>query len=155
MKSIMNEFLTPHQIARLHRITTTAVKVERARQSARSIEPIMDDKEGIITTFARRFLAAGIVRNIGDRVGFSGTVQGPGAGVRLSDEMYQLGLDPARKLIIDAVTSQDDKLLRAILHPEGLSVKFVYTQSNAWIMATAAQYGINLTESQSNSDKTR
>ncbi len=49
-------------------------------------------------------------------------------------------------LIVDAVMAQDDKLLRVLLRPEGVSPKFVPTQLHAWAMATATNHGIKLTE---------
>jgi hypothetical protein len=144
MQKIMTEFLSKPQIQRLNRIMNTAIRRERAEGATKSLEPIMDDKEGMITSFARKFLAASFTRNIGDKLGFKGTVQGPGAGVKLSEEMYSRGLDPARQLIVDAVTATDDKLLRALLVPE-MSEKLRYTQLQAWLTVTAAKYGIDLT----------
>ncbi len=150
MSVLLDKFLTHDQRRRLLRISNTAARMERASHSQRTIEPVMDDKEGAIANMVRRFLAAGTARAVGDRLGFGGTVQGPQAFVDWSTRMYRSGLDPAHQLIVDAVTAPDDKLLRAVLYPDGANPKFVAQQAHGWLVATAARFGISIP--QQNSD---
>jgi len=149
MVSLMDEFLSTAQLRNLRRVANTALKAERSASAEASVEGIMGDREGRFVSLARKVIAAGTGRNFARQTGMGGTVQIPGQFVQLSDDLHKRGLDPARQLIIDAVMSPDDKLLKSLLmeHPKTvIEAKMVYTQLNAWRIAVAAEYGISLAE---------
>lgn len=146
----LGEILTPDQIARLKTVRNSALRVQTA-QRADASEGVLNDFEGMVSEAIRRVLAAGLGRNVGRQAGMGGTVQIPGQFVKFSDRLRDAGLDPARKLVIDAVMSEDDKLLKSLLLlPEGKPLSRMATdQINAWVYATAYQYGLPLDSDES------
>lgn len=147
VKQVVETILTPTQQDRLRRITNTATRTDIARRAESSPEGVLGDREALMMQFMRRFGAAAGGRAAGRAVGSGGTVQIPGQAVQLSEELVRRGLDPARKLVIDAVMAPDDALLRTLLMETPLSARrqdIAHKQINAWAAAVAAEYGMQL-----------
>jgi hypothetical protein len=143
----LGEILTKDQMARLRTIQNTALRRETAQRAAPA-DSVLNDVEGIVSELVRSVLAAGAGRNLARNFGMGGTVQIPGKFVTMSNRLRNAGFDPARKLIIDAVMSEDDKLLRSILVLPKDESGFLASQKqlNAWLYATAKEYGVSLAE---------
>lgn len=142
-----SELLTPEQLGRLNRIRNTAIRLDRARQAAPAGE-VISDRPGIVMDTLMRI---GLVRlgrlisSVGPTAGSGGDIQTPSLLVRFGERLQKMGLDPARRLIADAVTSEDNQLMRALLtdvtgSPE--RARFVRQQLNAWAVASARELGI-------------
>lgn len=145
MRKIMGQFLDKGQIKRLKRIANTASNAQGGRLAAKNVEGIMTDTEGMVVQAGRNIAAAAAGRWFGDLIGSRGTVQIPAIAVKLGNRLHAAGQDPARTLLVDAIMSQDDKLLRAIMVPT-VSEQFFKAQMRSWVLASAAEHGINLAE---------
>lgn len=156
VKQVMDVLFTPTQMKRWEQIKNTALRIDRARKANEAAEGIIGDREGIVVEAARRIAAAATFRHIGAAIGSPNTVQIPSIGVKLSERMRQLGIDPARKLIIDAVTAPDDTLLRALLTAPTAQksvLKQAQNRINAWVWTNYIQYGKEMTEEQMAEDR--
>ena len=144
----LKEVLTPAQLKRLNTIRNTALRAEISKKAVPAQEGVMQDLEGMVSETARRVFAAAAGRRVGQAVGSGGTVQIPGIFVQTSNRLRDAGFDPARKLIIDAVMAEDDKLLKSILTvPQGqASVRKAQNQLNAWALGVANEYGFSFIE---------
>lgn len=149
VSKVIREALTIQQQAHLKRAMNTALRLDQARKARPSKEGVISDATGTILEIVRHIAAAGVGRNVARQMNMGGTVQIPGKFVQLSNKLVEIGLDPAKALLIDAVTSSDDSLLRALLmEPVRPSQKlWARRQLNAWVFATAERYGIDLSGS--------
>lgn len=144
--AILEEVLTPAQIERLNKVQATLIRLDRARSAIPSTEGVMGDKEGLLATLVRRVGAAALGRKVGRDIGAGGTVQIPGQFSRVSDELANRGIDPARKILIDAMTDPSGKLLRALIQEAPRTrgrQQYAQRQLNAWAAATAIEYGMD------------
>lgn len=142
-KEAFGELLSPEQFQRLNVIKNTALKIERSQKASPARGGVINDVEGAVSELLRKVMAAGAGRHFGQAVGSGGTVQIPGQFVSFSNKLRDAGIDPARKLIMDAVLAEDDKLLKSILLlPEEKLTKQAMERVNAWIYATGRELGI-------------
>jgi len=146
---VARQILTAEQRARLQTVLNTAQRMDAARTAAPSLEGVIGDTEGLVLETGRRILAAGLFRNIAKKLHMGGIIQIPAMGVSFSNTLQSRGLDPARMILLDAIMSTDDKLLKSLLENPALGSKKAAENAqrlNAWMFATAAEYGISLTE---------
>ena len=143
--AVVKEFLTPDQVSRLNRIKNTALRYQRTIGG--SLEGVMGDSEGMIVNVVRRVSAAAVGHRVAQVTG-GGPIQTTSLVIGFSDKLRKLGVDPARKLMVDAVTAPDDTLYKALLAqaPSQEAAKAHARRLHAWMLAVAADYGISLTE---------
>lgn len=149
VKQVIDEVMTPEQRDRLRKISNTATALDISRRSEASPEGIIGDREALLVGMLRRFGAAATGRAAGRAAGAGGTVQIPGQFVQLSEQLVNRGLDPARKLIMDAVMSPDDALMRTLLMETPLTARrqeLANQTLQAWSAAVAADLGMELQE---------
>jgi len=143
--AVVKEFLTADQLTRLARIKNTALRYQRTIRG--SLEGVMGDSEGMIVNVVRRVSAAAVGHRVAQITG-GGPIQTTSLVIGFSDKLRKLGVDPARKLMVDAVTSADDTLYKALLAqaPSQEVAKIHARRLHAWMLAVAAEYGISLAE---------
>ena len=143
VQTLIKTILSPAQRRRLKTITNTAYYDSRAAIGSKD-EGILDDVEGYVLETARKVLAASLGRNAAREMGVGGTLQAPSESVKFSTRLRDMGIDPGRKLVVDAITSQNDDLMRELLLTSNINWKTGDKPAiQAWIYATAAEYGIH------------
>lgn len=137
-KQALRAIYSPDEIRRLEIIRNTARRLDVQRAARPSSEGILGDQPGQMATVLARMLGAAwgsrIARNTG-----TGGIQMQAIMSDRMKKMLDAGLDPARKLIEDAV--QDDALFKNLLmakvRPDGKISKHAERRLNAWILANS------------------
>lgn len=149
VNQVIEEVMTPEQRDRLRKISNTATALDLSRRTEASPEGVIGDKEALLLRFIRRFGAAAAGRQAAAAIGTRATVQMPNETVQLSEKLMQMGMDPARKLIMDAVMAPDDALMRTLLMETPLTARrqdLANQTLQAWAAAVAADLGMQLQE---------
>jgi len=140
---VLKEVFSEQEIIRIKRIMNTAVRSEAGQKADPAQAGVLNDIEGLATELIRKTLAAGVGRNVARELGMGGTVQIPANFTEASNRLRSVGIDPARRLLIDAVTSQDDTLLKALLVLPGKNDLKAANRINAWAIGVLHEYGIH------------
>lgn len=143
VKVMAEKILTPKQMKRLELAQKTAMAIDHSLSAKPSKEGIMADGANELVTLFARIGGAQIGRQAAVMTG-GGTVQTPGIFAEKAKQLVGRYLkDPAERLIIDAITSQDDDLMEALIRgldsPE--NIKFVSKRLNAWAISTLHELG--------------
>lgn len=138
-----SRLLTDVQRERLQQTLNTALKLDKILAAKPSKEGIIHDVPNAFLSIAGRISGAQSGRWIAKVLG-GGTVQTPGIISGQVQKMLEHGVkDPARRLIIDAITSADDDLMLALLRklesPE--SAEFMKQRLNAWVASVIFELG--------------
>lgn len=146
VKQMAEEILTKPQLERLRLITNTAVKLDNILAAKGAKEGVIADAPGVLIAILGRMTGAQAGRVIAGKLG-GGTVQTPGILAGAVQKLLASRVkDPASRLIIDAITSDSDDLMKALLRkvesPD--DVKFVSQRIHAWISAVLYETGGNL-----------
>ncbi|HDZ73691.1 MAG TPA: hypothetical protein ENH55_13180 [Aurantimonas coralicida] len=133
--------LTAEQQERLGQTLETALRFDMIRRARPAREGIIGDIPNIMIESMARI---GILRAISRIGGGFGTIQVPGMiSARVRSMIQSHVKDPATRLIIDAVMTEDPALMKALLmdlsKPE--NVKFVRRQLHAWIAGLLWEVG--------------
>lgn len=137
-KQALRAIYTPDEMRRLEAIKNTALRLDMQRSARPSSEGVLGDQPGQMATVLARMLGAAwgsrIARNTG-----TGGIQMQAIMSDRMKKMLDAGLDPARKLIEDAV--QDEALFKNLLmakvRPDGKISKQAERRLNAWILANS------------------
>jgi hypothetical protein len=114
---VLKEVFTPEQIARIRKAGTELSKIEMLEKSRGNVEIKMKDAASSALNLVSRVGGAQIGRFVAGLTG-GGTVQTPGIfSERFRAFASHLNVDRAKQLIIDAMLSDDPKLLKALLLP--------------------------------------
>lgn len=145
--AVAKELLTPGQLRRLEQARNTALRMERSRRAAPSAEGIIGDTTGAVASFAEDVLFNKLGLFVAKATG-AAPLQTPARAVQFGRELRARGLDPSKKLLIDAVTARDDSLMRAIMTASTDSprkVREARQRLNAWALEGAREFGVTLT----------
>ncbi len=161
IRSALAEIFEPEQMERLGQIAETLRVLDVSRAARPLQEGIIADKEALLFNFARRLGAATLGSKISQAAGSGGNIQIPSMVIKVTDELRKRGIDPARELIIDAITSPNQQLMRSMLLESGSVAnnqerqRYVTRQLNAWAAAVAAKYAMSFTPAAQQYDRTR
>ena len=142
------KILGPEKFERLELIVKTAERLDNILAAAPAKEGIIADVPNALISILGRVSGAQIARKFAAKFG-GGTVQTPGIAASAMNKLLISGVkDPAQKLIIAAVTSEDDELMQALLRgTESVEdVKFVSQRINAWLAAVLFDIGGDITQ---------
>lgn len=134
-REVMDQLFTPAEKGRWKTIERTAKALDIQR-AAKSSGEVLDDKPSAIMTKLAGFMGAAYGSSISRRMGV-GTIQIPGQTADAFREMLKKGIDPAQRLIIEAV--QDEKLFKDVLMSplvNGKLNKKATRTLNAWLATT-------------------
>ena len=145
----LKEALTPAQYSGFVTATNTALKAEIGKK-AQPLADVVPGMEGMIAETVRKVMAAAVGRRAGRAVGAGGTVQIPGQFVAFSNRMTDAGLNPARVLLIEAILSEDPRLIKSlILLPKNdAGFKRLEKHLNAWMVSAMQKYAMSATVDQ-------
>lgn len=135
--------LGEEKFKRLEMVLHTASKIDNVLNAHPAKEGVIGDTPNALIDFIVRISSAQGARVFAGKFG-GGTVQTPGIAVGMTRKFLQDRVhDPASKVIIEAVTSDDpelmEALIRGILSPA--DEKFVRQRIHAWIAATLHKLG--------------
>ena len=144
-KEVSDVLFTPNQKKRLEKIKNTAIRVERSKKAKPSPDGIINDRTGLFLNLVERVGFAQIGRWVASKTG-GGTVQTPSAFIRVGQQLSDKGLDPSRKVVIDAMLDPDPSLfndiMRDIKTPE--DARQIVKRLDAWALETAREYGMSI-----------
>lgn len=104
------------QRQRLRRVVNDLTRLEKRAAARGKGGDLLPDAPGILLERAARIFGAGVARKGAEYAGSQATVQIPGQGAELfHDIAVQLKRDPARRLISDAILSDDPDKFKNIL----------------------------------------
>lgn len=133
--AVMEQLFTPAEKGRWKTIQRTAKALDIQRL-AKSSGEILDDKPSAIMMKIAGFMGAAYGAGVSKRMGV-GTIQIPGQMADSFREALKKGIDPAQRLIIEAV--QDEQLFKDVLMSplvNGKLSKKATRTLNAWLATT-------------------
>lgn len=147
IRAAFEEMFTPQQMEKLDQAANTMAAIDLSRTAQPAMEGVISDKEALFFRIVRSLSANVVGGNIARAVGQGQSIAIPARTVQVFDEMKKRGLDPARELLIEAFTSNNTQLLRALMMRtpklDPAQERFVHRQLNAWAGVAAQQYGLS------------
>lgn len=138
-QKIIVKLLSKEQQDNLKLIVNTAKRLDLARKANPSKKGIIKDIENKTLETAAGILGAGVGRQMN-----TGTIQGPGlVASRFRTWAKKLMKDPAKEMLIEALTSKDPSFLKALLTDieSEQDLKFVSKQLNIWLASSLSELG--------------
>lgn len=140
-KAMAERILTPEQRERLQQGLETALRLDMAGAAKASKEGVIGDTPNKAMEMALR---VGVLRMLSGAGGGFGTIQVPGMISNRVRDLLRSGIrDPARRLLVDAFTSDNPELLKALLTDMNTAQgqQFVTRRLNAWLATVAFEAG--------------
>lgn len=155
VRRTINKVFNKDQRNRLWQIAEEMRLSEKSRKAAATGQSVAADPTGLLIDLVLRVAPAQVGRMVAARTG-GGTVQTPSIFMGYMQRLRDKGLDPARAIIIDAVTNPDESLMRSILMDAKLSGRPQMDAAKAriglWILNTAKEAGIDSIDGSAPSD---
>jgi hypothetical protein len=137
----LRPLFTRTELERIDRIRQTALLFERQRAAGRASEGIIGDEPAVIISLLTRIAGAQTGRFVAGKTG-GGTVQTPGFLATQANKLLDAGIrNSPERLLTDAITSQNDRLFKALFLPQTnmANVRETHTQLHAWVLFTLAE----------------
>lgn len=141
-REVQSELLTREQRAKWDRVLRTANRLD-LRKTQAAHEGVLGDRPGMAANVLSRLLGGTIGRSAA-RAGVGGSIQTVQTFSNAFAKLAQAGIvDPAKRLIIDAVMSEDDELFKSLLdvRPNLPVSPEVQQRVNAWVAMTLYNLG--------------